>query len=267
MSVKIERSGLIVREILDYDTDEIGEVAFYISLTRKEESSEIHDRHGNLVFHTINLTFEGKVAFAGENFGEPKSTSIEFSASVDPLRNKISLTGGNVMIGNYSLHGYRIGTYIMNEIVRRAKQWPQAEIDQISISEVDAKTDIDRFRRNRFYEQFNIPFDYTTPENRSGRSKSITAENLEAVKTWESNIEVLTESQLLLYLVNESNRAKAKLDSEKSKSEFLEERLKKIDDNPMVYALEFLFFKYLNYIALVIIALIFGSNFIWFKVQ
>ncbi|HCN71834.1 MAG TPA: hypothetical protein DIS96_08975, partial [Pusillimonas sp.] len=70
---------------------------------------------------------------------------------------KVSITGGNVMISPAHLRGYGLGTYLQDEVVRWARQWPGAAVRQISLSKVDATPENEE-RRDRFYAQFNIKF-------------------------------------------------------------------------------------------------------------
>lgn len=100
---------------------------------------------------------------------------------------KISITGGAVMLTGVP-RGAHIGTYLFDEIVRWAKQWPKAQVRQISLSEVDAD-DVNRERRNSFYEQFGIVFDYSNGRC-SGRSKPMSAQGLSPVAptVWEQDI-------------------------------------------------------------------------------
>lgn len=69
---------------------------------------------------------------------------------------KVSVTGGNLMLyGDGIPRGAHIGTYLLDEVVRWARQWPAAQVRQISLSSVDGGDD-NRERRNQLYEQFGI---------------------------------------------------------------------------------------------------------------
>lgn len=56
---------------------------------------------------------------------------------------------------------------MMNEIVKWAKQWPEANILKITLGEGDAY-DENMERRNRFYEQFGIEFNYHDESRKTG---------------------------------------------------------------------------------------------------
>lgn len=94
---------------------------------------------------------------------------------------------GAVFLDLPGLEGNRIGTYLMNEIVLWAKQWPDASIGTIELTSGQAG-DSNRERRNRFYEQFNIEFDYDDEEHRSGKSRPLKAAQLTTTDAWKRNI-------------------------------------------------------------------------------
>ena len=61
---------------------------------------------------------------------------------------------------------------------------------------VDIHAHSKKSRRNWFYEQFGLVFDYTDPEHREGRSRPMLAGALVKVETWKQNI---TEHRMLDY--------------------------------------------------------------------
>ncbi|NZA27203.1 hypothetical protein H0E84_12505 [Luteimonas sp. SJ-92] len=87
------------------------------------------------------------------------------------------LTGGNMLLDE-DVRGLRLGSYLQNEVVRWVldkSQHRPGRIKPIRLSEVDARTEVQRDRRNRFYEQFGIAFDWGPPvdgiAHASGRSR------------------------------------------------------------------------------------------------
>lgn len=102
---------------------------------------------------------------------------------------EILLTGGaiDLCLSDY-FKGQRIGTYLMNIIVQWAKNWPNANINQIKLLTFQAQPE-NKERRNKFYEQFNIKFNYVNTITREdGTSLPMTASNLNPVVTWKENI-------------------------------------------------------------------------------
>lgn len=116
---------------------------------------------------------------------------------------RVSITGGSVMLDLAHLRGFHLGTYLQDEVVRWAKQWPNAAIRRIWLSPVDSQ-DENRERRNRFYEQFGIQFDYAE-ERKSGTSTPMLASALKPVDrvVWERDI---TECELVAFIRDQSDR-------------------------------------------------------------
>lgn len=94
---------------------------------------------------------------------------------------------GAVFLDLPELAGHRIGTYLMNEIVSWAAQWPDAHVFPIRLRDGQA-TDDNKLRRNRFYTQFGIAFDFEDARERAGTSRDIAVRELNQVDTWRANI-------------------------------------------------------------------------------
>ena len=98
-----------------------------------------------------------------------------FDASYHHTHQTVKLTshgliGGYVLLDDIRVMGDRLGTYLMNRIVGWAKHWPDAEVWPIHLDKGHAIGE-NKERRNRFYEQFGIRFDFDDPTTReSGRS-------------------------------------------------------------------------------------------------
>lgn len=97
------------------------------------------------------------------------------------------LTPGAVFLDLGGFEGHRIGTYLMNEIVCWAKQWPEAQVMPIELKEGQA-TPSNLARRNRFYTQFGLSFDFVGRGERAGMSQGVTTSKLNPVYTWQQNI-------------------------------------------------------------------------------
>jgi hypothetical protein len=109
---------------------------------------------------------------------------------------RISLTGGGVMIPLNDHRGIHLGTYFMNQVVAWARQWPDVMVKPIHVSPVDGSEE-NRERRNRFYEQFGLVFRYSDAEHCGGVSIPIPAGLLNLTGAWRGNI---TECPLEGYL-------------------------------------------------------------------
>lgn len=128
---------------------------------------------------TITLRAYGLAGAAGDVTGEHGrflgAFGGHFDLNANPTASTYTLTGGNMVLAE-DLRGLRIGTYLQNEVVRWSKaQDAPGLIVPIGLSPNDALTTGERDRRNRFYEQFGIVFDWTPAdhgiERASGRSQ------------------------------------------------------------------------------------------------
>ncbi|PKB13774.1 GNAT family N-acetyltransferase [Janthinobacterium sp. 64] len=127
----------------------------------------------------------------------------EFLGFYDKVFDGISITSSSLSTGGYvrvdppRLRGGWLGTYLMNEIVAWAKQWPDTPVREVTLLAGDADDPQNRIRRNRFYERFGLEFDFTDKDKSAGVSRSILAGNLKEVTTWAQTI---TEHDLPRYL-------------------------------------------------------------------
>lgn len=143
---------------------------------------------------------------------------FEFTASYVPLLRRISLTGAGAMAGAITiadigaeLKGQHIGTYLMNRMVRWAKQWPGAAVNPITLLASDGRGP-NRLRRNRFYEQFGIAFEYEDIEQCGGKSRPMLAAELREVdpkSTWGVNITEVPTRDFAGTLLGQKERAEA----------------------------------------------------------
>lgn len=121
-----------------------------------------------------------------------------------------SVSRGGVFLDLPGLEGQRIGTYLMNEIVRWAKRWPDAEVESVELLPGQAGWD-NKARRNRFYEQFGLRFCYTDAEKREGESLPMRAADLTTVDTWAANIKELRVMDYLAELMHAEESARLDL--------------------------------------------------------
>lgn len=179
---------IYVLEIKDRKTPEGEPIAWL--LVEREESHKIDSRDGStyeasmcLHYERIgpNLSFPNKGEFRASyhrGFGDGEIVSLTSS----------SLSRGAVFLDLSGLKGQLIGTYLMNEIVLWVQQWPEAIVNSVELLQAQAD-EANKERRNRFYEQFGLEFEYSDPEKREqGKSKPIPASTLTPVNTWKMNI-------------------------------------------------------------------------------
>lgn len=171
-------------------------------------------------------------------------------------------SGGDLRMRLSGLLGYRIGTYLMSDIVSWAKQWPTAEVMQIKLSWEDEKPSawdgMNKTRRNRFYEQFGVEFIHSETESQiTACSKYMLAENLtteDAERAWRMNIR---ETNVYDWLVDQQlkqedqDRQLAKL---KRKAAFIQQRHDLIEARPFRYAAHRLVTNPIVWISLAVVA-------------
>ena len=115
------------------------------------------------------------------------SFSAYYERGSDGSADRISLTSGTVFLDPPNLCGQHVGTYLMNQIVLWAKRWPTAIVAPIKLLSGQADPE-NKARRNRFYEQFGLVFDYTDQDEKEGQSRPMPAGMLTQVETWSANI-------------------------------------------------------------------------------
>lgn len=190
----------------------------------REETYE-YDPQDNTVYKaSIRLSYKR----VGSKRSLKKPSAGYFAASYSRISNGVSLTKGAVFLDLRGLHGQRIGTYLMNEIIRWAKQWPTASVNSIELL-VGQADEENKERRNWFYEQFGLAFDYTDPEHCAGKSRPMLVEALVNVETWKQNIselhltdyvaDVLHEKEEALEDLRRSNKRCAQLLAERDQAE------------------------------------------------
>lgn len=97
----------------------------------------------------------------------------------------------------------------MSEIVTWAKQWPTASVDSVKLLEGQARSSVNKARRNRFYEQFGLIFNFGGTDGTAGYSLPMTVNELdtsEAVEAWKKNIKVHDAFEFMSAMVDERKR-------------------------------------------------------------
>lgn len=151
-----------------------------VLLVEREERQRL--RNGEL--EGASLTFHYQV-ISGDTMGR-QFVGGGFSASFDACilgGPHVRLTSASVTDGGYCvvdpgwLAGRGVGTFFMNEIVHWARQWPEASVMPVKLLASDAYGD-NKGRRNRFYENFGLVFEYEDGRKLAGRSTPMQAEEL-----------------------------------------------------------------------------------------
>lgn len=179
-------------------------------LIEREEEQRVDSSNGRVYDAKVRLTYTQLIAIEDSWHFAQKGW---FDACYSTIGNEplMSLTSANLYDSGYvivemeRLQGQRFGTYLMNEIVSWAKRWPEANIVPVKLLEGQAY-EKNKARRNRFYEQFGIEFDYADDDKAEGKSKPTTAGQLRNINSWEDNIRELDLHGYMSYLLTEHQR-------------------------------------------------------------
>jgi len=164
-----------------------------------------------------------------------------FAGSYSRDMNAVSLTSttmsdGGVYLDLPGIYGQRIGTYLMNEIVRFVRQWPAATVNTVKLVEGNARGE-NRVRRNKFYEQFGLVFEYSDCEGRAGHSKPMMARDLVLVESWKANIAEIGVSTFLTDVLSALEQSQAELRARDSACSALIEAERAAAAHPVAWAI------------------------------
>lgn len=232
---------ILLLEVKDKDNPQIDKTSWVI--VEREETYSRDPNDGTIHEASIRLSYQRLTQkFSSRDVGKGR-----FEGSYSLRLNAVSLTSdtvsrGAVFLDLPGLKGQRIGTYLMNEIVRWVQQWPDANVNSIELLAGQA-SDENKTRRNWFYEQFGLVFDYSDVEQAEGRSQPILAKNLAQVDRWKENIR---EVHMLDYLENvlyDLHRTSMDLETRKrAHAELIAER-KVAEERPVRWALRVLKYR------------------------
>lgn len=165
-----------------------------------------------------------------------------FNGMVSLTANSLT-TGGYVVLENTDLQGHRIGTFLMNEIVQWVQQWPDATVRTVSLLSGQAHGD-NKERRNRFYEQLGLEFDYDDSEHKQGCSRPMLAKQLKRIETWKENITVHSMPDYLANVLHEKERDSLELMQRNRAVKDLINEQRAAEAKPIRWALRTLYSRY-----------------------
>lgn len=185
---------LIVRSRLDPSGRVVTKLLINLNETRKYGADgEVEKAHLRICYRVIGAALSGG-----------RAQTYEFPACY--VRScgeggRICLTGsspfqGAVFLEPDGLQGNRVGSFIMNKIVKWATNWPDAEINQIKLFAHQGRGE-NKLRRNRFYEQFGIRFDYKDNTHAEGIARPMQARSLTPWTQLPDNLSVMKLDEFL----------------------------------------------------------------------
>ena len=199
----------------------------------RQEHYRQDSRDGQVYGASIRLSYETieprhKLAVSGEFSGSYSRGHQESAAS-------LALVGGALFLDPLELRGQRIGTYLMNEIVTWAQQWPEATVSPVTLLAGQAEHE-NRARRNRFYERFGLVFVYKDAEHREGVSLPMPVKELTPVTSWQENIRERDPREYLAELIYERSRMATEAAQRDTAVKNLSRTLSEARDRPVRWA-------------------------------
>lgn len=251
---------IYVLEIRDRDKFNGDPIAWLF--IERQETYRRDKRDGSIYEASIRLSYErivpqhshrqgGKGYFSGgysRGYGNEPSVSLTSE----------STSKGAVFLDLPDLEGQRIGTYLMNKIVTWVQQWPEATVRSVELLSGQARDD-NKARRNRFYEQFGLVFDYRDPEQCEGLSKPMLAAALTPVETWKQNIREKDVCEYLGEVLYERDQLEFELSQRERAIKSLSNEIKRAKARPVRWALRRVWWRIAPPLGQVAILLILGA--------
>ncbi len=212
------------------------------------ERQEVYRRNpetGEVVEGSINLFF-CQVDAEGLVITQERGC---WSGGYSREHNRVSLTHssatskGGVFFDLPGMKGNRVGTYLMNEIIRWAQQWPEACVNSITLDASQGYPE-NKQRRNRFYEQFGLEFDYADANQKSGTSRPIKVGQLNTVDSWQENITVHQVIPFLRTMFRKERDAALELDCRQSAIKRLVKEQREVMEHPIRWAMRHLWYRH-----------------------
>lgn len=247
-----------VIEVRDKENPD-GEAIAWLAVEREEKYLKL-PKENILVNASISIHYK---KIDSDKYKYSRKVQYSFDGRYESHFNSVSLTGGAMLaftIGE--LMGQRIGTYLFNEVVVWAKQWPEAQVHTIKLLSTQAY-DENKERRNRFYERFGIAFDYTSPSREEGKSRPMKVSELKLVDSWKKNIKEHHLLHYLSYLLNSERDAISKMVQYQRANLRLQNELNKTNEKPLRWALKRIWWRH-NDIAIIASCIAGLSVLAWF---
>lgn len=205
-------------------------------LVERTEKYEYND--GKVYRGSIQLSYQ-QIA---EKYNNRMAGKGQFEGSYNRHACAVSLSSSSLQRGAIfldlpGLEGHRIGTYLMSEIVKWTCQWPDAEVQSIELLKLQA-SEKNKERRNRFYEQFGLVFDYVDASREAGRSRSIKVSELVQVETWKRNIRERSVLDYIGEVIYKQRFTAIELEFRDRACKDLIQDRKRLDDMPIRWALK-----------------------------
>lgn len=246
---KLAKPRISMLEIRDRDKPESDPILWLF--IERQESYRIDEQDSSVCDASIRLFYEaiapdtpyyprGKGSFLGgysRGFGDEPSVSLTSD----------SFSSGAVFLDLSGFEGQGIGTYLMNEIVLWARRWPEAIVCPVELLSRQAYPE-NKSRRNHFYEQFGLVFDYRDPERNEGISRPMLAASLTPVDVWAQNIREMDVRECFAKMLSEHTQAALMSSRYECYTRNLSQELKDAEAHPVRWILQRLWQKIISYL-------------------
>lgn len=234
----------------------------------RQETYRLDERDGSVYEASIRLSYEcitpthSRHISGSGYFSGGYSRGFSDGPSVSLTSN--STSKGVVFLDLPGLEGQRIGTYLMNEIVMWVQKWPEAKVRPVELLSGQAYGE-NKTRRNHFYEQFGLVFDYRDPEHCEGLSKTMIAAALTPVETWKQNIRERDVREYFGEVLHESKRLEFELSQRVQAIKHLSNEIRRAEERPVRWALRRVWWQIAPALVQIAILLILGAM-VWVKI-
>ncbi len=213
----------------------------HILVVREKSEATWYGAAGGLRECELTISYDVFLHGSSRKYG-PCSMRANYNANT----HIIDLTCGGLFLDPEELRGKSVGTFLFYRIVEWAKTWPSADVAPIGLVSLQAGP-TNKERRNQFYEQFGVKFDFKDESKEEGTSKPITAQNLNLSSVsgaWTSSVREVS----FVEHVDENLRQSKDIEFELIRAGFtaknLQDRLNVINAHPLRYALLQAYQKY-----------------------
>lgn len=203
-------------------TDPTGPVGFWVLVSR-EVTREGGGQRIQLDYRV--LSSQHRHSEGGEFYGYYSAVHDVCSITSGGLGD------GGVFIDPPEARGHRIGTYLLNEMVGWAMQWPDAHLKPVVLNRDQGRGEAG-VRRNQLYDQFGIKFRAEDDGHVEARSIPTKIRDLNTVETWRQNITVTAAEQGLTKLLAEAQMRDMELALAKKNLKQTNEWLAKAQEHP-----------------------------------
>lgn len=240
------KSRALILEVRDSDAPKEKLIAWLL-VERVEDY--LYDENNNLLNAEIRLYWE--VIGPGRARHLPGHRYFGGRYSPNGINGaSVSLVQESVFLDPPEIRGHRVGTYLMNEIVVWAKQWPEAAVEPVRL-DVGQSDDVNKDRRNRFYERFGLVFEYDDPDKRSGQSRPMQARDLVLVESWKQTLREWDVRDYITDLLCGSERMERELQHRQRIIDNLSSEIRGVERKPLRWALQRTWWRVAPYFGLV----------------